>query len=107
MGTTEANNTNGNMNMNIKDAIKGYRDSSRALLLSYELTPERIGLVFRLDQAVEVAESIDSRESPFTVEITDENMAQLEDEAEDMGDRFSIRWLEMLGQVSLLMNHPY
>ena len=93
--------------MNIQEAIETYTNSTRTRLLSSDLTVERIELVFKLDQAVEVAKRMASSQSPFSVEITDENMEQLEGEAEEFGDRVSDSWMVRLGQISFLMNYAH
>lgn len=94
--------------MKLADALNGYKTSTRNLLLTNgELDEKRIELVYKLDQAAKTAEAVLAQESPFSVEITRENIIKIIDEVEEMEDRFRDAWEERVEQFSLLMNYCY
>lgn len=88
------------------EAINGYKNNARNLLLTNgALDSARIELVYKLDQAAVTVEHLLNAQTPFTVEITSENLNNIYDQADNMDYRFRDHWLEIVGKITLLMNY--
>lgn len=94
--------------MKLIDALNGYKNSTRNLLLTNgTLDTTRIELVYKLDQAAATAELLLATHNPFSLEITSDNLDAIHEEADETDDRFRDKHLEIWGKLSLLFNYCY